>query len=285
VHGSGLTVVVATRNRRPSLLRTLRHLVQLPERPQVLVVDNASTDGTAAAVAKHAPGVRVVRLARNEGAGARTIGAERARSRYVAFSDDDSWWEPGALARAVALLDEHPYVGLLAARVLVGADGTEDPTCRAMAASPLASARRLPGPPVLGFIACGAVVRRQAFLAAGGFHDRLGVGGEETLLAVDLRRTGWELAYAASVVARHFPAEQPRTGRRRTQARNALWTAWLRRPPTGVVRATVRLARRALRDTDTRDGLLAGLAGLPWVLRERDAVPRELELALRAVLD
>jgi hypothetical protein len=49
----------------------------------------------------------------------------------------------------------------------------------------------LPGPPVLGFIACGGIVRRAAFLEVGGFNSRLGVGGEEELLAVDLTARGW----------------------------------------------------------------------------------------------
>src|SRR5688572_23074610 len=43
---SPVTVVIATRNRRDSLATTLRHLRALPERPPVVVADNASTDGT-----------------------------------------------------------------------------------------------------------------------------------------------------------------------------------------------------------------------------------------------
>ncbi|MGW4005013.1 glycosyltransferase family 2 protein, partial [Streptomyces nigra] len=49
------TVVVITHNRRPELLRTLDRLAELPERPRVIVTDNGSTDGTAAAVTRHHP--------------------------------------------------------------------------------------------------------------------------------------------------------------------------------------------------------------------------------------
>ena len=38
----------------------------------------------------------------------------------------------------------------------------------------------LPGPRVLGFVACGAVVRRSPFLAAGGFSSKLGIGGRRS---------------------------------------------------------------------------------------------------------
>ncbi len=48
-------VVIATRNRRDRLAGTLRHLTDLPERPDILVADNASTDGTRAMVARDFP--------------------------------------------------------------------------------------------------------------------------------------------------------------------------------------------------------------------------------------
>ncbi|HEU4346617.1 MAG TPA: glycosyltransferase, partial [Actinoplanes sp.] len=57
-----VTVVVITRNRRAGLLRTLRRLADLPERPPVIVVDNGSEDGTAAAVRAAFPAVEVVPL-------------------------------------------------------------------------------------------------------------------------------------------------------------------------------------------------------------------------------
>ena len=53
-----VTVVIATRNRRPELLRTLGRLHELPDRPPVIVVDNASADGSAAAVLDRYPAVQ-----------------------------------------------------------------------------------------------------------------------------------------------------------------------------------------------------------------------------------
>jgi len=97
-----VTVVVASRNRRADLLASLpRH-----EAPVVLV-DNGSTDGTVAAVGSALPAVRILPLDRNVGALARTVGVLAAATPYVAFADDDSWWAPGALARAVEVLEAH----------------------------------------------------------------------------------------------------------------------------------------------------------------------------------
>jgi GT2 family glycosyltransferase len=279
-----VAVVVATRNRVQELLCTLAALERLPERPRVVVVDNGSDDDTASWVRKRHEAVEVIELDRKLGAAARTVGARLAGERYVAFSDDDSWWASGALARAVELLERHPRLAVLAARILVGPEGRLDPVCAAMAASPLPPAADLPGPSVLGFVACGAVVRRPAFLEAGGFHPRFGVGGEEELLALDLVARGWGLAYVPEVVAHHHPSpSRDPAGRRRTQVRNALWSAWLRRPPAGVARQTARVLPAALADPATRAGVVEAARGLPWVLRERRPVPAELERALRTL--
>ena len=281
-----VAVVIATRNRGTELLGTLTRLRALHEQPPIVVVDNGSTDGTAELVRGHHPGVPVVGLRRNRGAAARTVGARLVDSPYVAFSDDDSWWAPGALGRAAELLDRHPRLAVLAARVLVGPDRRRDPVCDEMAHSPLGRAADLPGPSVLGFIACGAVVRRSAFLEVGGFHTRLGVGGEEELLAVDLAARGWGLAYVEEVVAYHHPSpSRDPSARRRVQVRNALWSAWLRRPLGGAARQTVHLAARAMRQPGAWSGILLALLGLPWVLRERHPVHPELEAALRTLAD
>jgi GT2 family glycosyltransferase len=281
-----VAVVIATRNRGTELLSTLARLGALHEQPPTVVVDNGSTDGTAELVRANYPGVQVVGLRRNQGGAARTVGARLVDSPYVAFSDDDSWWAPGALRRAAELLERHPRLAVLAARVLVGPDERLDPVCREMARSPLPPAADLPGPSVLGFIACGAVVRRAAFLEVGGFDVRLGVGGEEELLSVDLAARGWGLAYVEEVVAHHHPSpSRDPSGRRRVQVRNALWSAWLRRPLGGAARQTAHLAALAMHQPGAWSGMLLALLGLPWVLRERRPVPRELEAELRTLAD
>lgn len=267
-------VAIASRDRRDQLLATVARLRSLPERPPLVVVDDASSDGTAAAVA--ALGVDVVRRETSAGAAARTEAVARLRTPYVALCDDDSWFEPGALAAAAARFDADPRLGLLAARVRVGPERREDPV------NALLRDR-----PVLGFLACGAIVRREAFLAVGGFHPRYGIGGEERLLALDLAAAGWRLAYAPEVVARHCPPPSDggrRARRRATATRNDLWTAWLRRPARRLPAATAATVRGAgPRRASTWRGLADALAGLPWVARERRALPPAVERDLRLV--
>jgi len=281
-----ITVAVITRNRRASVLRTLDRLAELPERPPVIVVDNDSADATAAAVLDHPVGACVLTPGRNTGALGRNLAVRHATTPYIAFSDDDSWWAPGALATAADVLDTHPRLGLLAARTLVGPDAAEDPLNSVLAASPLPPDPGLPGTPVLGFLACASVVRRRAFLDAGGYHPVLFFGGEETLLAYDLAARGWGVAYVPSVTALHHPDPGGRPGRSAAQRRNEVLTAWLRRPAPVALRGTARLGAAALRREPAAGAALRGaLARLPAALRHRTPLPDRVERAARLLDD
>lgn len=283
--GPRCTVVIATQNRRESLLRTITRLRALAEQPPVIVVDNGSGDGSVGAVRSAFPEVEVVALDHNLGAPARNIGVRRAGTPYVAFADDDSWWAPGALARAAELLDTHPDLGLVGARILVGSEEREDPTTAVMAASPLPSPPGLPGPAVLGFLACGAVVRRSAFLQVGGFDELLFFLGEEQLVALDLAARGWHLSYDHDVVAHHHPSPPgDPLGRRRRQLRNDALTAWLRRPARVALSRTAALGAAALRGDRPAGGALGEvLVRLPRAWRSRVALPPTVEASVRAL--
>ncbi len=277
-----LSVVMLTHNRAPEALRSLERTRTLPEEPRVILVDNGSTDGTANLVAARFPEVEILRLPRNIGAAARNAGVQRAPTPYIALCDDDVWWDPGSLERAADLLDSYPRLAIITAKVLVGPEERVDPTCNLMAGSPIASATELPGPALLGFLAGASVVRRAAFLEAGGFEPRLFLGGEERLLAVDLVRLGWAIAYVDELVAHHYPSPaRDAPSRRHLLARNDLWFVWLRRPLRSAMRETLRAMRTARRDPAVARGMVDAALGLPWVLSRRQVIPTDIEAMLR----
>lgn len=276
------SVVTITYNRREELLRTLRHLEALPERPPLFVVDNGCSDGTAEAVRRAHPGVTLLEPGSNLGSVGRNLAVEQVRTPYVAFADDDTWWEPGALARAADLLDVHAGVATVTGRVLVEPGGTEDPIVPELRDSPVPRPGWLPGPALLSILAGASMVRVSAFRDVGGFSPRLWLGGEEELLAADLAALGWWLVYAEDVVV-HHAASQVRDARlrRRHGIRNTLWFTWLRRPAGCALRRTLQLARTVPRDTTSVLAFADAVAGLPWVLRERRVLPPRVERGLR----
>jgi GT2 family glycosyltransferase len=273
-----IAVVMITRDRRAETVSSLARLRGLPERPHVVVVDNGSSDGTPRAVTSaFAPQeVTLIAAGTNLGAAGRNLGVRAAGTPYVAFADDDSWWAPGALRRAADLLAAHPGLALLQGRILVGPGEEPDPVCEAMARSPLPATAT--GPGILGFVACGAVVRADAFLDAGGFAAPFGVGGEEERLAIDLADAGHELAYVPEVVAHHHPsAVRDPASRRRRLAVNAAWTALQRCTPARVVHDLRGLGRHP-------SAIPPALAGAAWCLAERRPSTRRTT-AHRALLD
>lgn len=267
--------MVASRNRRGELLASLpRH--QAP----VVLVDNASTDGTVAAVRDAHPDIVVLALPRNEGALARTLGAAGVRTPFIAFTDDDSWWAAGDLARAVAIMQAHPRLALLNARILVGPDEEPDPVCTEMAHSPLPVEADLPGPSLLGFVACAAVVRTEAFTWVGGFDSVVRFPGEEERLALDLAAAGWGLAYVEEVTVHHHPSSR----RESPQDRQAgLWrsrtlTALMRYPWPDVAR---QLRRAAAAGRPGWAGLAGAVPRVPAALRRRRRLPEVVLAGVR----
>ncbi len=279
-----VAVIVLTHNRQIELLRTLTRLTTLPDPPPIYVVDNASRDGTAAAVAARFPQVSLIRLDHNIGAAARNEGARQVQARYIAFCDDDTWWAPGALERAADLLDAYPSLAAVTGRVLVGPYNREDPTSAKMADSPLPNLLGFPGKEILGLMAGACMIRRTAFLAVGGYQPRLFLGGEEWLVTVDLAAEGWHLAYVPDVVIHHHPSSlRDALARRRLLLRNSLWCTWLRRPASTALRMSLRQLGGVLREPALLPALIGAVAGLPWVLRYRKVVPPNVEVALRKI--
>jgi len=277
-----LAVVVITRDRAPELVANLQRLAMLPERPHALVVDNASSDGTAAAVLAAHPEVELLVLDRNAGAVGRNLAVALLDHPYIAFADDDTWWEPGSLQRAADVLDANPDVAVVTARILVEPDGREDPVVADMRRSPLTQDPRLPGRPLLSFLAGASVVRRDAFSAVGGFEPRLHIGGEEELLSADLLAAGWQLRYIPELTVHHAPSRTRDAHRRRADGlRNTLWCTWLRRPWPRAVWRSAALLRRIPRDRVSALGVVEAVRGLPWVLRERHLLPAAVEQQYR----
>src|SRR5690606_18892858 len=149
-HEDRVTIVVLTYNRCEELCRSIAHLEALPEQAPIVVVDNGSTDATQDCIKAKFPRVTLVSAGQTLGSAGRNLGVAHVRTPYVAFCDDDTWWAPTALSRAADILDQHPQIAVLNARIVVGPEARPDPACHVMENSPLGRIAGV-GPLLIGF--------------------------------------------------------------------------------------------------------------------------------------
>ena len=119
-----LSYVIVSHNRRETLLRTLGILERdtpLAETQwETWVVDNASTDGTAEAIAEQYPNVTVLRRETTEGVWARSLAFSQCRGRAVILLDDDSYpADAQTVTRSIAHLDAHPDLAAVVGRCVL----------------------------------------------------------------------------------------------------------------------------------------------------------------------
>ena len=116
---SPLSILLVSWNSADDLLRLLRGL-SFPELEyEILVVDNASSDGTPERVAAEFPGIRLICNARNLGfAGGVNVGIRASRHPLVLLLNPDTRVSGEAVVRLVDQLDAHPEVGIVGPRVL-----------------------------------------------------------------------------------------------------------------------------------------------------------------------
>jgi len=106
-----ISVIIPVFNRRQEVLRAIASaLAQTLPPDEILVVDDASTDGTAEAVAAlQEPRIRIMRQAHNRGAAAaRNTGIEAAQGDWIAFLDSDDEWDKRKLALQLEALRRAP---------------------------------------------------------------------------------------------------------------------------------------------------------------------------------
>lgn len=218
-----VSVSIVNTSNRELLLACVESLANDPERGvsvEVVVLDNASVDGSAEAVRARQPDVKVIAQSHRAGFGANHNTVINATlGRYVYILNEDTTSEPGSLDRMVSYLDAQPQVGALGPRI-VYPDGREQ-----------ASAWRFPSPlttvvgaatlgragvvqskgastrPVDWAMACALLVRRSALDAVGLFDERFFIYAEETDLCRRLAEGGFETHYFPEVTVAHHVAQ------------------------------------------------------------------------------
>jgi GT2 family glycosyltransferase len=273
----------------------------LVEGAAVLVVDNASTDGTAELLASKYPAVQAIRCATNTGfAGGVARALEQVDSPVVVLLNNDAEVRPGWLAALLRSLDE-PGVAAASSKLLLP-DGRLNSAGGVVTASGYGHDRGF-GETDVGqyeqpadvMYGCGAALalKTEAVRDAGGVDARFFLYYEDVDLSWRLRLAGYEVRYVPEAVVVHQHSATTGAGsllHTYYTERNRLATLTVCASPSLVLRA---LARYPL--TTVSVGLfesrakawrrvrsyLAYLGWLPMLLRRRRAVP--LRVSRRAV--
>lgn len=292
-----LSVVVVNHNGSDCLPATLRALAAhtVAEAVECVVVDSASEDGSWREVGAEWPAARALRFTENIGfCRGCNEGARGASGRLVAFVNFDAEVEPGWDAPLRELLDSDAGIAV-ATGLLLRPDGTEVEAAGLEIAPNMATYGRLEGlprsaAPAAPFdvaAASGALmmVRRDEFLALGGFWEEIWMYGEEA--DYSLRAPGRVVLHPATAIRhRHgHAAGPPRSDLRlRWSARNRLLNAARHLPPFALARAVVASAafdaltlaqvRRRSAFAAVGAGWAAGLRGMPAARRGRSGAER-----------
>lgn len=180
---------------------------------ETIVVDNGSTDGSLQLIARRFPWARAIAAGRNMGfAAAVNVGVAGARGAFVALLNNDAWAERDWLEACVTTLETSPHLGSCASKVLL-ADAPDrlDTAGDGFAVAGFGykvgwlehadgyATPRL----VFGASAAAAVIRRRAFLEAGGLDEDYFIYGEDVDLSFRLQLLGYPCLYLPHAVAHH----------------------------------------------------------------------------------
>jgi len=289
-----LSVVVLSHQRVDLLRRTLRSVfAQRGLEFEVVVVDNASSDGSPEMVKREFPGARLIALERNVAIEGRNIGFRAAQGAIVLSLDNDvELPDPELLLRLDARFARSPALGALTLKI------TETET-----GSDYAAAHWWHPLPRLAFqdrefqtdhLNEAAVAFRSEALRQGGYYyESLFWGGEEWDLSLAMLDAGWELRYHPEPVLHLAPRgllNHRSDPRHALLIRNRCWIALRRLPPEAALAFTlprlVLWGLRALRHRYLGDylrGIGGLLAVLPTALRERRAISRAAYRRVRAI--
>ena len=264
-----VSILIATRDRHADLAATLSHL-QLcrPSVRELMIIDDGSPEAINHLVRREWPDAIVVRHEQSAGqCQRRSEGFAACRGPYILQLDDDSApLDPNMLDCAVQLLEQQSDLALITFYVF---NGKELPA----GLQPYGEPRY-----TTSFVGCGALIRKDAVLKAGGYAPFFGNEWEEEELSLRLMKAGWGLYYDPSLIIHHRVSPQNRCSDRTWMRgfRNKLWSLVMHFPVHRVLidGAWVLLiacwdAVRMLRYRWLAIGLWQFTAGLPRALALR----------------
>jgi len=280
-----VTAVISSWNKKAHVLANVRALMQQTRRPrEIVVVDNASTDGTAAALRAEFPipgsPLVLIEMPHDRFGACETfnLGFRAATQEFVAILDDDVVLPPNWVERLLARFDREPPTTVLVTTQVIEPAMPDEYVARA----DVCAERYLST-----FRGCGSLVRRAALLRAGGYDERFFIYGNERDLSARLLSDGGRILFAPEVVTFHATPFGLKAGRRSLyyHVRNFWLYAFKNCAWSDVLRAALHLARKALLGAQAGGGDASEATGTIGLDQSLRATPGGFWIAVRATLN
>jgi GT2 family glycosyltransferase len=207
-----ISVVIVSYNTRDLLADCLRSLRAFEAEAEVIVVDNASRDGSEEMVRERFPATIVIQSGRNAGfAGANNLGIAQSSGEFVVLLNSDTRLDEPALTASVNWLEEHAEIGATSPRLI----GPDDRPQNCIYAWPSLSAlwreafKLKPRKPVQesdGWLAGTCLILRRTALdsVGGGLDETYWMYWEDADLSRQLTKQGWKIVPFEGAAIRHF---------------------------------------------------------------------------------
>ena len=240
-----VSIVTICWNRKTDICESLSRIREIDyPNLEVIVVDNASEDGTPETITKEYPEVRLIRLYKNIGIEAYNIGFKNAKGEYIVILDDDSFPQKNAIRRMVDKFIQDPNLGVVAFDVRnfynhdeVKKEKSEELGQAAQETAAVAEDY------LLAFNGAGAGVRRELLEQVGFYPEEFFLYWNEQDTAFRILNAGYQIKFFSDVVSYHKYSPQNRTSWRAPYyyTRNAFWLIWKNYPLDMALLLTLKL--------------------------------------------
>lgn len=204
-----VSAVILAYNRCAEVLKTISYLKKtkesFPYPLEIVVVDNGSVDDTSRQVAASHRDVVLVTKPVNNGIAGWNAGFAVAKGKYFLVLDDDSHVHTG-LAEAVSYLEQHPDVGILAMQIKD--EGKLD------VLAPVPEDAWKDEDELVGFIGCGAMIRKEVFDQIGGYAEWIYMYTHEFEYGMRCLNAGFKIVFFGHCVVVHRTSHLNRSYKR-----------------------------------------------------------------------
>lgn len=299
-----ISIIIVSWNAKKYLeecLDSIHH--SLPNDTEIIVVDNASSDGSPEAVRVAFPGVHLIRNDDNYGfAKANNIGIQASTGEYLFFINSDVVVKAGCFEKMISYMDGHQYIGVLGPKI-IGPNGAVQRSCmgfpslwnsfsRALALDTIFPRMKLFGGHLLTYWThndirsvdvingCFWMIRRKALQATGQLDDRFFIYGEDIDWCKRFNEKGWKIVFYPEAEAIHYGGASSANAPLKffIEMQRADYQYWKKHHTRLVSTAFlfIRLLHYAIR-------LVGGIASYPFRRKKRPEVVYKIKRSLAAI--